>query len=145
LKVSSNKHDKSVVFFLTLITVGAVVSLLGTLLSTSEAAQLAVSKILQRLVLGSTDSQVTAVSIAMPAIPSWYAFYVIAWSAIILAAVYGISSWKKWGVYLLIVGWTLDSLVIVGLGQFALTSLALEAVRVVILIRLFLTDWAYLT
>jgi len=88
------------------------------------------------------NAQLAAAGQAVVDIPSWYVPAEVALIVLTLVAIYGIFTWKKWGVYLLIAQWVISLLVNIVGGQGLGTSIVSLLIQAALLAFVLRDKWA---
>ena len=92
--------------------------------------------------LGAVNAQLAANGVGVTPLPSWYVPAEVVLIVATLVAIYGIVSWKKWGVYLLVVLWIAGLVVTVAGGQSIVTGLVTLLIEAALLALVLRNKWA---
>ena len=91
--------------------------------------------------LAAANAALVAQGAAPVVLPGWYIPGEIVVIVVTLAAIYGIYTWKKWGVYLLVGTWVLNILFGVGSGTGLGSSLGVLVIEAVLLWYVLRNKW----
>ncbi len=102
----------------------------------------AVFGLLAVLGTGSVNAQLAAAGQPTIDLPSWYIPAQVVLIVITLVAIYGIFTWKKWGVYVLGATWVLSLIASLAGGQSVVTSLVVLVIEAALLWFVLRGKWA---